>query len=83
MTDKDIVRECLKTLGWSQKTLADACGLGNQQAVGSRLTRGKAMNVSTFVRFMNAMGYEVTIKSKSKGSNQKFILTLDEDGADE
>lgn len=75
MKSGDIVKEAMKTLGWSQQTLAkqvgyiDENGEGKQQSVGSRIN-GNTMRVDTFVKFLSAMGYELVVKSSNPNTNK-------------
>ena len=63
MTEKEIVNEAMKIKGFSQLQLAKALGLKTQSGVSERL-RGKSMRVDTFVKFMNALGFEVIVKNR-------------------
>ena len=75
MKSGDVVKEAMKTMGWSQKTLAkqsgyvDENGEGRQQSVSARIT-GNTMRVDTFVKFLNAMGYELIVRSSSPNTNK-------------
>lgn len=62
MKETDIVKAALKARGWQQETLASACGYKTQSAIGNRL-QGDSMKVSTFVKLLSAMGYEVIVRS--------------------
>lgn len=78
MNEKEIVKEAMKTVGWSQETLAEKMGYKHQSAVSNRLT-GKSMRVDTFVKFMSLMGYEVIVKSTSPNSNKnQWTISLNE-----
>lgn len=79
MKETDIITEALKSCGWTQKTLAEALGYPTQSCISSRI-HGKSMRVDTFVKFMNAMGYEVVVRSTSPTINKnKWTITLDEE----
>ena len=75
MKASDIIREAMKTNGWSQKTLAkqagyiDKDGEGMQTAVSNRIN-GNTMRVDTFVKFLNTMGYELVVKSTNPNTNK-------------
>ena len=69
MDEKDIITAAMKTVGWTQETLAKNTGHNTQSAVSNRLA-GKSMRVDTFVKFLNAMGYEVIVQSKNPGVNK-------------
>lgn len=75
MKSGDIVKEAMKTMGWSQKTLAkqagyvDENGEGKHTSVSSRIN-SNTMRVDTFVNLLNAMGYELVVRSTSPNSNK-------------
>lgn len=75
MTEKQIITEAMKICKWNQEQLAKKLGYSTQSCVSSRLN-GKSMRVDTFVRFLDALGYEVTVKSKSPQKN-KETWTID------
>lgn len=75
MKDTEIIKEALKSVNWNQTQLAEALGLATQSAVSSRLTMNKSsMRVDTFVKFLNAMGYEVIVKSKNRDNKNMWVL---------
>lgn len=75
MKSSEVIKEAMKVCGWSQKTLAkqagyvDENGEGKQTSVSSRIN-GNTMRVDTFVKFLNAMGYELVVKSSNPNSNK-------------
>lgn len=75
MKSGEIIKEAMKACGWSQKTLAkqvgyvDSNGEGLQTSVGNRIN-GNKMRVDTFVKFLNAMGYELVVKSSNPNANK-------------
>ena len=75
MKASEIIKEAMKTNGWSQKTLAkqagyiDKDGEGMQTAVSNRIN-GNTMRVDTFVKFLNTMGYELIVKSTNPNTNK-------------
>lgn len=79
MNEKEIIYAAMKSLGWTQGTLAKRCGYKNQSGVSERLG-GKSMRVDTFVKFLSAMGYEVVIKSTSPQKNKnQWVLSYGEE----
>lgn len=74
MNEKEIVKEALATIGWTQGTLADALGYVSQSGVGQALSSakyaGKSMKVDTFVKMLDAMGYELIVVSKNPSVNK-------------
>lgn len=78
MNEKDIIREAMKSLGWSQDTLREKLGYSTQSSVSSRLN-GSSMRVDTFVKFLSAMGYRVIVESTSPNTNKnKWEVTSTE-----
>lgn len=78
MTEKEIITAAMKSLGWTQGTLAKQCGYKNQSGVSERLN-GKSMRVDTFVKFLYAMGYEVVVKSTSPQKNKnQWTISYDQ-----
>ena len=75
MNAGEVVKEAMKSMGWTQKTLAkqvgyvDENGEGKQQSVGSRIT-GNTMRVDTLVKFLDAMGYELVVRSSNPNANK-------------
>lgn len=79
MNEKDIIREAMKSLGWSQETLMKQLGYTSQSSVSSRLN-GSSMRVDTFVKFLGAMGYKVVVESTSPNTNKnKWEITSDKE----
>ena len=78
MNEKDIIREAMKTLGWSQDTLREKLGYSTQSSVSSRLN-GSSMRVDTFVKFLAAMGYRVVVESTSPNTNKNKWEVTHED----
>lgn len=79
MNEKDIIKEAMKSLGWSQETLREKLGYSSQSSVSSRLN-GSSMRVDTFVKFLSAMGYKVVIESTSPNTNKnKWEISTDKE----
>lgn len=78
MNEKQIIKEAMKSLGWSQETLKDKLGYSTQSSVSSRLN-GSSMRVDTFVKFLSAMGYKVVVESTSPNTNKnKWEITYND-----
>ena len=75
MNAGEVVKEAMKSMGWSQETLAKQLGYvyedgrGMQSAVSNRLNSG-TMKVDTLVKFLDAMGYELVVKSRNPNTNK-------------
>ena len=79
MNEKKIVKEAMKSIGWNLQQLADASGYNSAQAISSRINSGSsAMRVDTFVKLINAMGYEVEVRSKSRDNKNKWVIGEEE-----
>ena len=79
MNEKKIVKEAMKSIGWNLQQLADASGYNSAQAISSRINSGSsAMRVDTFVKLINAMGYEVEVRSKSRDNKNKWVVGEEE-----
>lgn len=65
MSGSDMIRLIMKEAGFTQMMLAQAVGLKNQSNVSEILKSD--IKISTFTRFLNAMGYEVIIRKKRPG----------------
>ncbi|MBR4123765.1 MAG: DNA (cytosine-5-)-methyltransferase [Clostridia bacterium] len=68
MKPGEIIKEALNTCGWSQDELAKRLGYKRQSSIGSRLSRD-SMRLYTFIDFLDEMGYEIVVKSKSPNKN--------------
>ena len=78
MNEKQIIKEAMKSLGWSQETLKEKLGYSTQSSVSSRLN-GSSMRVDTFVKFLSAMGYRVIVESTSPNTNKnKWEINYEE-----
>lgn len=77
MNEKDILREAMKSCNCSQSELAKRLGYSAQSSVSNRL-HGDSIKVSTFVKFLNALGYEVIVKSTSPNLNKNKWVVGDE-----
>lgn len=79
MKASEIIEEILKSLGWTQTTLAGVMGFRYQSYIGNALKRKNGMRVDTFVKMLNAMGYDVVVQSKNPNANKnKWVLDLAE-----
>ena len=75
MNEKKIIKEAMKSIGWNMQQLADASGFNSAQAISNRVNSGtKGMRLDTFVKLLNAMGYEVEVRSKSRDNKNKWVV---------
>ena len=78
MNEKNIITEAMKSLGWNQTVLAEKCGYATQSAISNKVN-GKSLRVDTFAKILDAMGYEIVVKSKSSNSNKnQWKISIDE-----
>lgn len=62
MTAKEIIRKVMIDKGFSQASLAEACGMKHQSNVTGVLNRGTSLRVDVFEQMINAMGYEIVVR---------------------
>lgn len=82
MNEKEIIKEALKTVGWTQTMLAQVLGYGSQSGVTQMLsngkTSGKSMKVETLIKILDVMGYELVVVSKNPNINKnKWKVSVD------
>lgn len=78
INDKQIIKAALKSCGWSQKRLSDAMGYENKSSIATMLSRDAALRLDTFMRMLDAMGFEVVVRSKYPGmTNEEWLLSED------
>jgi len=75
--ERQIVKEVMSECGWTQAVLAEQLGYSSQSAVANRMA-GKSMRVDTFVRFLDTMGFEVIVRSKSPNLNKSQWIVGDD-----
>jgi hypothetical protein len=64
MKSNEVIKEVMTTEGVTQKALSSAMGLKSAQAVGNILYRENSVRVSSFVKMLDIMGYEVVVRKK-------------------
>ena len=79
MNEKNVIREAMKSCGWTQEVLAKKAGYSAQSSLSSRLN-GKSMRVDTFVKLLSAMGYKLVVCSTSPNTNKnKWVVDIGEE----
>lgn len=74
MIDKDIMREALIESGINQSKLAEMMKV-NRTTISSTIHRDN-MGVDVFVKYMNALGYDVVVgKNGEDGFDKKWDVT--------
>ena len=63
----EIIRDIMKqsTPRITLDVLRDRLGYKTVSGVSDRLTRGDAMNLKNYIRFLDALGYEIIIQPKT------------------
>lgn len=64
MKAKEIISEAMSRGKVTQIALAKAMGLKTPQAIGNILYRENSVRVSSFVKMLDIMGYEVVVRKK-------------------
>lgn len=70
MDDKMILREAMHVRGYSQAYLAEKVGYASQAGVSKVLLTKNSMRVDTFIKLLNAMDFEVVVRSKTKSGEE-------------
>lgn len=70
MKSNEVIKEVMASEGVTQKALATAMGLKSAQAVGNILYRDSSVRVSSFVKMLDIMGYEVVVRKKIGKSDE-------------
>ena len=65
MNEKQVLREAMRAKGFSQSDLAKAAGYKTQSHIANILAR-PSMRVDVLTRLLDAMGYELIIRSKDE-----------------
>lgn len=75
MNAREAIEQMMKDSQNNQSTLAKLVGMKNQSNVSEALKRD--MKISLFVRFAEAMGYEVVIQKKKQGMRRNGQLVIE------
>lgn len=73
MTEKEAIWTALKTRGYTQKMLAEACGYSRQSSFTSLMST-KSMSVNNFVKMLNVLGYDVIVKDRNGNKRDSLWL---------
>lgn len=77
MNEREIIRAAMKSRSYTQAMLADNLGYKSQNGIAQRL-RGKEMRIETFVKFLNALGYEVIVRDKNRSNKENSWIVGEE-----
>lgn len=75
MTAKDIIKSIMKETGQTQGKIATLIGAKGQQDISAALNRAD-LKVGFFVKVLNAMGYEVVVKKRSRGRKEDGTIVV-------
>lgn len=75
-TPQKILADAMGEAKVTQKAMADAMGLKSPQAVGNILYRENSVRVSSFVKMLNLMGYEVVVRKAGIGEREEWEVKL-------
>ena len=70
MKSNEVIKEVMYAEGVTQKALANKVGLKTAQAIGNILYRENSVRVSSFVKMLDIMGYEVVVRKKIGKSDE-------------
>ena len=73
MNQTEIIRAAMEKKGITQAGLANAAGFKGQSNV-AELLRAKEMRIGSFVRLINAMGYNVSITDPANGNAVEWVV---------
>lgn len=75
---KEIIKAIIKDRGMTQGMLASKMGYASQSGVGQRLSVKGELQLDIFASFLEAMDYEVIVKSKTKTGDTYKVTLLEE-----
>ena len=76
MNAKEIITTTMKQSGLNQTRMASMIGLKNQSGFSMALGRAD-LKVGFFVKVLNAMGYEVVVKKRSRGRKEEGVFVVE------
>lgn len=81
MTEKEIIKACIKSRSITQSMLAEQADMKGQTNV-ARLLHAKSMSVDSFIRMLNAMGFDLIVKDRN-GANKENVWKVERDISNE
>lgn len=76
MKTQEILSKAMTNEKVTQKALAEAMGLKSAQAIGNILYRENSVRVSSFVKMLNLMGYEVVVRKVGIGEREEWKVDV-------
>lgn len=75
MKPNDIIREIMRTRGYSCASLATKLGKSTPSAVSNMLHRENGMRIDKFLEMIEMMDYEIVVRDKM-GSKQEWVIDM-------
>lgn len=69
MNDKEILKSAMQVRGYTQTYLAEKVGYSGQGGI-SRVLQSNSARLDTFVKILDAMDFEVVVRSKTKSGEE-------------
>lgn len=76
MNAKSVVELVMKETGQTQSQIAVLIGAKGQQNISAAMNRAD-LKVGFFVKVLNAMGYEVVVKKRSRGRKEEGVFVVE------
>lgn len=76
MKAQEVLKNAMEKEKVTQKAMADAMGLKSPQAIGNILYRENSVRVSSFVKMLNLMGYEVVVRKAGIGEREEWKVKV-------
>lgn len=73
---QEILKDAMANKKTTQKAMAKAMGLKSPQAIGNILYRENSVRVSSFVKMLNLMGYEVVVRETGIGEREEWKVEV-------
>lgn len=70
MNDKEIIRRAISVRGYTQELLAKKVGYASQSGISRALLAKNSARLDTFVKLLDAMDFEVVVRSKTKSGEE-------------
>ena len=77
MNDKQIVKAALTRTGTSQAVLSERLGYANKASIATMLSRPSDLRMNVLLRILDALGFEIVIRSKNRVDKAEWVLSED------
>ena len=75
MKPKEIIRELMKTKGYSNLSLAKKLGKSTPTTVSNALSRENGMRIDTFMKMLDALDCDIIVRSRLKDKTEWKLET--------